>query len=136
MQPDLNFDLSPSEPRKRRPRVRDTSKLAVTVKRDSGTLQQRAGDICHWLSWHANAQNAPPTSAELAEWVADDSKSRIVESTRRAWFVSLDPTARKNYIARGIWDAQEAAMVESVPQGERTCAVNGRKACTWRLRTR
>lgn len=134
-QPDLNFDLAPDEVRKRRPRVRQTSKLAVTVKRDSGELAQRAGDICHWLAWHANYPGTEaPTSAELAVWVAFHGRQEPPE-TALGRFVRLDPTAQKNYIARGVWDAQQAVMVEAVPHGERKCSVNGRKACTWRLRT-
>ncbi len=133
-QPDLNFDLSPSEPRQRRPRVRDTSKLAVTVKRDSGTLQARAADIVHWLAWHANSQHDPPTAVELAHWVA--SKTAHVEpGTALHRFGLLDPTAQRNYISKGLWDAGEAVMVEAVPNGDRKCSVNQRKACTWRLRT-
>ncbi len=134
MQPDLNFDLSPSEPRQRRPRVRDTSKLAVTVKRDSGELAQRAGDICHWLSWHQNATGAYPTTAELAVWIAFKGAQEAAGAALYR-FCHLDPTARRNYIARGLWDAQQAAMAEAVPNGARKCSINGRKACTWRLRT-
>ncbi len=138
-QPDLlTFALQPSEPRKRRPRVRDTSKLAVTVKRDSGELAQRAGDICHWLAWHGNLPgHVAPTSAELAVWVAYMGRKTGQEHAETALgrFLRLDPTAQRNYIARGMWDAQQAAMVEAVPNGDRKCSVNGRSACCWRLRT-
>lgn len=135
-QPDLlDFALTPTTARKRRPTVRQTSKLQVTVMRDSGHLKQRAGDICHFLAWHGNVPGTePPTSAELAVWVAFHSRQEPPE-TARGRFARLDPTAQKNYIARGVWDAQKACMVEPVPNGDRLCSVNQRKACTWRLRS-
>lgn len=142
MQPDLlDFALRPSEATKRRPNVRQTSKLAVTVKRDSGTLQARAADICHWLAWHRNFSRSlkrpRPTTVELAVWVAARARKTRQEGldTSLGRFLRLDPTAQRNYIARGIWDSQKAGMVEAVPHGDRLCSVNQRKACTWRLRT-
>lgn len=135
MQPDLlDYALTPKGPTKRRPTVRQTSKLAVTVKRDSGTLQARAADIAHWLAWHWNATQAHPTTVELAVWIAFKGRQDGPE-TAIGRFARLDATAQRNYIARGMWDAQQAAMVEAVPDGDRKCAVNGRKACVWRLRS-
>lgn len=142
MQPDLlDYALRPAEIRKRRPRVRDTSKLAVTVKRDSGTLQKRAGDVAHWLAWHRNFSRSlrrpRPTTVELAVWVAGRARKTRQDGpdTALGRFLRLDPTAQRNYIARGIWDCQDAGLVEAVPNGTRLCSVNKRKACTWRLRT-
>ena len=138
MQPDLlDFALTPSTARKRRPTVRHTSKLAVTVKRDSGTLQARAADIAHWLAWMANCPGTiAPTTVELATWLVQQHRGTGVGApgTSLDRFVRLDPTARKNYIAKGIWDCQSANVVEAVPHGERVCAVNQRKATVWRLR--
>lgn len=135
MQPDLlDFALRPAESTKRRPKVRQTSKLAVTVKRDSGTLQARAADICHWLSWHQNSTGTFPTAAELAVWVAFQSRQDDA-GTARGRFARLDATARKVYISKGISDAQTANMVEPVANGQRVCSVNGRQAMTWRLRS-
>lgn len=135
-QPSLLDDCVRAE-KPRRTRVRVTSKLAVTVKRDSGELQQRAGDICHWLAWMANCPGTvAPTTAELATWLSQQHRGGVsMPTTALGRFVRLDKTAQKNYIARGMWDAQQAEMVEAVPHGDRTCAVNKRKACTWRLRT-
>ena len=135
MQPDLlDYALTPAGPKKRRPTVRQTSKLAVTVKRDSGTLQARAADICHWLSWHQNATGQYPTAVELATWIGDRTVGAPL-GTALAKFGHLDPTARRNYVSKGLWDAGDAGMVEAVPHGSRLCAVNGRKAATWRLRS-
>lgn len=134
-QPDLlSFALHPIEPTPRRPRVRQTSKQAVTVMRDSGLLQQRTDDITHWLSWHANATASHPTTAELAVWLSTKGHAQHGLQTALGRFLAHDLTWRKNYIARGLWEAQEAAMVEAVPNGQRKCAVNRRKAETWRLR--
>ena len=135
-QPDLSdlFTLRPSDHQLRRPTVRQTSKLAVTIMRDSGQLGKRADDIAHWLSWHQNATGTHPTTVELAVWVASK-KGHEAPDTAIGRFARLDPTARKNYIAKGIWDCQAANVVEAVPHGERVCAVNQRRAVTWRLRS-
>ena len=136
VQPDLNemFVLRPTDPTLKRPTIRQTSKLQVTVMRDSGQLGQRAGDIAHWLAWHWNATQAHPTTVELAVWIAFKGREDGPD-TAIGRFAHLDPTARKNYIAKGIWDCQDANVVEAVPHGERVCAVNGRRACVWRLRS-
>ena len=137
IEPYLFAELDPAKPAKRRPTVRQTSKLAVTEQRDSGRLQQRAGDICHWLSWHQNATGEYPTTAELAVWVAYMGPRTAHDGRGHALarFGRLDPTAQRNYVAKGLWDAQQAVMVEAVPNSERKCSVGGRKAITWRLRS-
>jgi hypothetical protein len=129
------FDLIPPSERKRTHRVRDTSKLQVTVKRDDGSLGRRAADIAHWLAWHANATGAAPTTAELALWVAFKGCDQHGSDTSIGRFLGLDGTARTNYIARGIYDAQVANMVESCPDGDRLCTIGKRRRCTWRLRS-
>jgi len=136
IQPDLSemFVLRPTDPRLKRPTVRQTSKEAVNQLRDSGLLDARTRDICDWLAWHAESGATAPTTPELACWLAFHGKAYALTDTPIGRWLAHDPTWRKNYVARGIWEAQQQSLVEPVPQGERVCAVNGRRACTWRLR--
>lgn len=137
VQPDLRemFVLRPTDPTLKRPTVRQTSKEAVNQLRDSGLLDARTRDICDWLALHADSGATAPTTAEMAVWLAFHGKSYALTDTPLGRWLAHDPTWRKNYLARGIYDAQCRNLVEAVPQGERVCAVNGRRACVWRLRT-
>lgn len=62
-----------------------------------------------------------PTSAELAQWMADEDGIRLT-------------TDHLLSVRRGLSDARKLGLVEHA--GERKCAVTGRLCVTWRVRTR
>lgn len=124
MTPTFLPGLSPSEQKREkiRKRVRPTSRGQYAVGREK--FRGRKANVLRWLAAFYNRWQQNPTSAELADY------STGYEMLLKDWMSLL------LYVRRGLSDLQAAGLVESVPHGDRKCAVTESKCCTWRVRQR
>jgi hypothetical protein len=117
-QPELDFTAPPEKrPHKR---VRDTSKLAYAIGRE--TFEGRKADALRHLAAYWNRFNHSPTSAELTAWT--DKGEHLFPSP--AFQVAL------LRMRRGLSDLKRLGLAE--PHHKRICEFTGRLVETWRVR--
>ncbi len=114
------FTLTPPEPREIRKRVRETSCAGYEMI-DGET---RMATVKRWLAHFWNRHQQSPTSGELAHFATVRHGDEV-----KGW--SWDKTLL--FVRRGLSDAQEKRIAETVPDGVRTCRKQRTAQETWRV---
>lgn len=123
LQPD--YELTPPEPKPPRKRTRDTSCMGYELQ-DS---ENRLATVSRWLSHYWHRHQVSPTSGELAHFARVRHADEPAVAGRERLYTLM-------YVRRGLSEGAAKNILETVPQGMRSCGVCKTPQETWRVRER
>jgi hypothetical protein len=109
---------------KRHRTVREVSRTLYQEAR--ARLSGRPGETLRLLAAFYNRKQYWPTAGELAAFCRAELEGND----------TMDFTARKQHLSRGLTELQETREIQAVPNGQRRCQATGRTVETWRVTPR